>query len=84
MGVMMGWSNLQGVMTSNVYRGKDAPRFITGHSVVLAYLAVAYWGGAILHHLLLRRENRLRKAGKRDHLIEGKTADEIKMMGDNR
>ncbi|KIY03909.1 uncharacterized protein Z520_00601 [Fonsecaea multimorphosa CBS 102226] len=84
MGLMMGWSNLQGVVTSNVYRGKDAPRFILGHSVVIGYLTLSYWGGAILHHLLLRRENRLRMAGKRDYLIEGKTPEEIQMLGDKR
>lgn len=84
MGLMMGWSNLQGVVGSNIYRPKDAPRFILGHSVVLGYLTVAYWGGAVLHHVLLRRENRLRRAGMRDHLIEGKTDEDIRDLGDNR
>ncbi|KAK4949705.1 hypothetical protein LTR10_011546 [Elasticomyces elasticus] len=83
-GIMMGWSNLQGVVTSNVYRGVDAPRFIPGHAVVLGYLVLALWGGSILHHVLLRRENRLRKAGARDYLIEGKSPEQIRLMGDMR
>jgi len=84
LGLAMGWANLQGCVVSNVYRGADAPRFVPGHAVVLGYLAVALVGGSILHYLLLRRENALRRAGLRDHLVEGKSPEEIKLMGDMR
>lgn len=33
---------------------------------------------------MLERENKLRKAGKRDHTIEGKTDEELDVMGDNK
>lgn len=42
------------------------------------------FGGSVLMHFMLRRENALRKAGKRDHWLEGKDAEEIRMMGDVR
>ncbi|KEF52881.1 uncharacterized protein A1O9_11299 [Exophiala aquamarina CBS 119918] len=84
LGLAMGWANLQGVVISNVYRGKDAPRFITGHAVVIGYLGLALFGGSILHYFLLRRENGLRRSGARDHLLEGKSEAELRMMGDLR
>lgn len=80
----MGWANLQGVVISNVYRRKDAPRFITGHAVVIGYLGIALFGGSILQYVLLRRENRLRKSGARNHLLEGKNESELRLMGDQR
>ncbi|KAJ9609686.1 hypothetical protein H2200_006014 [Cladophialophora chaetospira] len=83
-GLAMGWANLQGVVISNVYRRKDAPRFIAGHAVVIGYLGIALFGGSVLQHLLLRRENRLRKAGARNHLLEGKSESELNLMGDQR
>jgi len=45
-------------------------------------MALCLFGGSIFMHFMLARENRLRKAGKRDHWIEGKTSEEIRMMGD--
>lgn len=84
LGLAMGWANLQGCVVSNVYRGKDAPRFIPGHSTVLGYLSIALLGGSVLHYCLLRRENRLRAAGLRDYVIEGKSLDEIRLLGDMR
>lgn len=70
-------------MVSNVYRNQDAPRFVLGHSVILAYLAVSL-GGTVVHYVLLRRENRLRRAGLRDHWTHGKTAAQISLLGDKR
>lgn len=35
-------------------------------------------------HFLLERENRLRKAGERDYLVQGKDAEQVRMMGDVR
>lgn len=84
LGIAMGWANLQGVVISNVYRGADAPRFIRGNAVVLGYLGLALFGGSILQYLLLRRENRLRKSGARNHILDGKSESEIRLMGDKR
>lgn len=71
------------LVVSNVYRNKDAPRFVLGHSVVLGYLGISLVG-TIVHYMLLRRENRLRRAGLRDHWTQGKTAAQISLLGDKR
>lgn len=70
-------------VVSNVYRNEDAPRFVPGHAVVLAYLTVSL-GGTILHYVLLRRENRLRRNGLRDHWTQEKTVQQIGLLGDKR
>ncbi|KIW42401.1 uncharacterized protein PV06_05956 [Exophiala oligosperma] len=84
LGFVIGWGNLNGIVSSNIYRAEDKPRFKPGHGVVLGYEAVFLFGGSILQHILLRRENAKRRAGKRDHWIEGKTEAEIEKLGDMR
>jgi nitrate/nitrite transporter NarK len=83
-GIVVGWGNMNGVVSSNIYNAKDKPRYMTGHAIVLAYMSVCLLGGTIAMHFLLRRENSLRKSGKRDHWIEGKTEEEIRDLGDLR
>ena len=83
-GIVVGWGNMNGVVSSNIYMKGENPPFRTGHAIVLAYLAVFLLGGSIFMHFSLKRENALRLAGKRDHWIEGKNAEEIRMMGDVR
>jgi hypothetical protein len=79
------WGNLNGVVSSNIYRNQDSPKFYPGHGTVLGYLVVFLFGGSIVTHLLLKAENRKRLNGKRDHWMqENKTAAEIEVMGDKR
>jgi hypothetical protein len=78
------FSNMNGVVSSNIYDPKEKPKYPTGHGTVLAYMIVCLLGGSIFMHLALRRENRLRRAGKRDHWLEGKNEEELRMMGDVR
>ena len=84
LGFVIGWGNLNGVVSSNIYPDRTAPRFRMGHSIVMAYLTIALFGGSALQYILLRRENAKRRAGERDHWIEGKTRQEIEMLGDRR
>lgn len=84
LGIIIGWGNLNGIVSSNIYRAEDSPRYAPGHGTVLGYLVFALFGGSVLQHLLLRRENAKRLAGKRDHWIAGKTPKEIELMGDTR
>lgn len=84
LGMIIGWGNLNGIVSSNIYADKDSPRFIPGHSVVLGYMVVGLFGGSIGLHLLLRRENALRRAGKRDHWVEGLDEQERLALGDRR
>ncbi|CAO2648980.1 Nn.00g099290.m01.CDS01 [Neocucurbitaria sp. VM-36] len=84
LGFVIGWGNLNGVVSSNIYRTKDKPRFKLGHGVVLAYLTLFLFGGSIVTRLLLAWENKKRKSGARDVWVEGKSEEEIHEMGDER
>uniref|UniRef100_A0A0B7JNU2 Major facilitator superfamily (MFS) profile domain-containing protein n=2 Tax=Bionectria ochroleuca TaxID=29856 RepID=A0A0B7JNU2_BIOOC len=82
LGFVIGWGNLNGVVSSNIYF--NAPRFFEGHAVIIAYLFICIFGGSILMTVLLSRENRRRSKGLRDEWAEGKSAQEIETLGDNR
>lgn len=84
MGIFIGWGNLNGVVSSNIYLARDKPRYIPGHAVVLGYLTVGLFGGSIAQYVYLRRENRLRREGKRDAWIEGLDEHQIDKLGDMR
>lgn len=84
LGIVIGWGNLNGVMSSNVYRQQDAPHYGLGHAIVLGYLTVGLFGGSVLNWLLLRRENRKRLNGERDHWVQGLGEQEIEALGDRR
>ncbi|KAJ5670806.1 uncharacterized protein N7477_006169 [Penicillium maclennaniae] len=84
LGFIIGWGNLNGIVSSNIYRDQDAPRFYPGHGVVLAYLVLFLCGGSILQYFLLRRENRKRVRGDRDHWTEGLDQSQIELLGDKR
>ncbi|GAB7357232.1 hypothetical protein MBLNU459_g8212t1 [Dothideomycetes sp. NU459] len=83
-GITIGFGNLNGVVSSNIYRAKDKPNYRLGHGVVLAYMTLFLLGGSIATHFALEAENKRRFAGDRDHWVEGKTESERKMLGDKR
>ena len=84
MGFVIGWGNLNGIVSSNIYQAKTAPKYRTGHAVVLTYLTVFLFGGSILMRILLQAENRRRRSGGRDYLAAGKTEKEVELLGDTR
>ena len=84
MGIFIGWGNLNGIMSSNIYQAKNAPRYFPGHSVLLAYLTLFLLGGSTLQYFLLKRENKKRLSGERDGWVVGKSAREIELLGDRR
>ena len=84
MGFVIGWGNLNGVVSSNIYQAKDKPLYRPGHGVVLGYLTVFLWGGSILLWWLLGRENEKRRSGRRDNWVEGLSEKEIEALGDRR
>jgi hypothetical protein len=66
--ILFSWGNMNGAVSSNIYRAKDAPWFRLGHIVVLVYIVIGFvctliftWG--------IKRENDARDAGLRDELI---------------
>jgi len=84
LGFVIGWGNLNGVVASNIYPTKDSPHFYTGHGTVLAYLFVFLFGGSVVTHFLLERENKKRLEGKRDHWLHDKTPAQIEVLGDKK
>ncbi|KAM5533070.1 hypothetical protein V8D89_013213, partial [Ganoderma adspersum] len=70
LGMAIGWGNLNGAVTSNVYRAVDKPWFKLGHGIVLAYIAVG-WLSSLAYYVHLRYENARRERGDRDEVIEG-------------
>lgn len=83
-GIVVGWGNLNGVVSSNIYLKEERPRYWTGHGTVLAYLIVCLLGGTIFMYSMLAMENRRRRSGRRDDMHEGMTEDEIWVAGDKR
>ncbi|KAK3989914.1 putative transporter [Cladorrhinum sp. PSN332] len=82
MGFVIGWGNLNGVVSSNIFF--NSPRFFEGHGVIIAYMAVFLFGGSVLMTCLLRQENAKRLRGDRDGWIEGLSEKEIEKLGDMR
>ncbi|KAK3642749.1 hypothetical protein LTR56_010573 [Elasticomyces elasticus] len=82
LGFVIGWGNLNGVVSSNIYRAKDKPNYKLGHAVVLAYMICFLLGGSLFTHFALISENKKKLAGKSDHLIEGKSDEEVELLGD--
>jgi len=84
LGIVIGWGNLNGVVSSNIYRQKDSPLYRPGHGTVLGYMVVFLLGGSIVTTLGLRGENKKRLEGKRDSRLANLSPHEIEMLGDKR
>ncbi|KAJ5104194.1 hypothetical protein N7532_004723 [Penicillium argentinense] len=84
LGFIIGWGNLNGIVSSNIYRQEDSPHYYPGHGVVLAYLVLFELGGSVLQYFLLRQENSKRRRGERDQWIEGLDQSQIELLGDKR
>lgn len=83
-GTIVGWGNLNGVVSSNIYLKSESPRFYTGHAVVLSWQICFLFGASLFLYIMLGRENKKRRNGERDYLAEGKTMEDMKFMGDKR
>lgn len=84
LGFVIGWGNLNGIVSSNIYRDKDSPMYYPGHGVVLAYLVLFLFGGSMTQYILLRSENRKRQRGERDSWVQGLNSQQIEERGDMR
>ncbi|KAJ9157860.1 Major facilitator superfamily transporter [Pleurostoma richardsiae] len=80
-GTSMTLGNCAGIFSSFLYRTQDAPRYRLGHGVTLGFV---FWSGCmfLMTALLLRRENKKRNRGERDHVLVGKTPEEVARLGD--
>ncbi|KAI5361202.1 Putative major facilitator superfamily, MFS transporter superfamily [Septoria linicola] len=79
-GLQLTIGNASGIMAPFLYPSGDGPRYLKGHAVTMALVAL----GAVLYGLLylyFKRENRARAAGKRDAIIQGLNEEEIHALG---
>ncbi|WDK10202.1 major facilitator superfamily transporter [Colletotrichum graminicola] len=63
---------------------REAPRYFTGHGVVLGYQILFLLGGSIFMHVALRIANRNRRAGKMDAKWAAMTDEQRWVAGDER
>ncbi|KAF9240614.1 major facilitator superfamily domain-containing protein [Melanogaster broomeanus] len=62
--------NIQGAISSNVYRANQTPWYPMGHGLVLMYIAFGIISTVSLRYML-KAENARRERGERDEVIEG-------------
>jgi MFS family permease len=80
-GTAMTLGNCAGIFSSFLYRTQDKPEYKLGHGATLGFVFVS--GCLFLTtSLLLRQENKKRDSGERDHILEGKTPEQIARLGD--
>lgn len=84
LGMVVGWGNLNGIVSSNIYLVRESPRFWSGHGVVLGYQVVFLLGGSIFMHLAFRRMNASRAAGKLDVKWASMSDEQRMVAGDKR
>lgn len=84
LGMVVGWGNMNGVVSSNIYRETQKPRYFTGHGMVLAYQIIFLLGGSIFMHFALRMENRRRARGSLDAKYAAMTDEQKWISGDVR
>lgn len=66
------WGNIQGAVSSNVYRANQTPWYPLGHGLVLMYIVTGLIATLVLRYIL-KKENDRRDRGERDELIEGRS-----------
>ena len=71
--------NISGIIASFIYPATQGPKFIQGYSICLAFMALCGLTQAGFF-LALRRENRKRDRGERDHRLND---PDIGNMGDD-
>jgi len=74
----IGWGNINGAVSANVYRVRDAPWYRPGHGIILAYIAIG-WLSSAAFMISLKLENDRRDRGERDEVIG---ADGVGVEGD--
>lgn len=68
LGMIISFGNLNGAVSSNVYRATDKPWYTLGHGMVLMYIGLGTIS-SIICVFLLDRENKKRDGGERDEII---------------
>ncbi|THV02517.1 MFS general substrate transporter [Dendrothele bispora CBS 962.96] len=68
--MVISFGNINGAVSSNVYRAEDQPWYPLGHGLVLMYIAFGIIF-SLIYMFFLRRENMKRDRGERDEIIGG-------------
>jgi len=66
--MVISFGNINGAVSSNVYRAKEKPWYPLGHGLVLMYISFGIIASTT-YHFALRAENRRRDRGERDEVI---------------
>ena len=74
--MVISFGNINGAVSSNVYRGKDKPWFRLGHAIVLMYICIGFIA-SVTYKILLSRENTKRDRGERDEVIRGVNDEKV-------
>lgn len=80
-GMQIGFCNYGGVVGSNIFLSREAPRYPTGYGTSLAFLGAACIVTVILH-VLLKRENARRDLMSEEVVRAKYSAEELADMGD--
>jgi hypothetical protein len=81
-GLQLTIGNSAGIAAPFIYPSSDAPRFVTGHAVSMAMVAMS----AVIYLGLwawFRRQNRRKLAGLDDQKVEGMTEEEAEELGEH-
>ncbi|KAH9893416.1 MFS general substrate transporter [Cubamyces lactineus] len=68
--MVISFGNINGAVSSNVYRARDAPWYTLGHGIVLMYIGIGLVM-SVIYFVYLKRENARRERGERDEIIKG-------------
>jgi len=66
--MVISFGNINGAVSSNVYRAKDKPWYRLGHGLVLMYIAIGIVS-SVIYYFGVRAENARRERGERDEII---------------
>ncbi|KAI4205287.1 MAG: hypothetical protein LQ350_000610 [Teloschistes chrysophthalmus] len=80
-GMQLTIGNSAGIAAPYLYPTHDSPRFVMGHAVTLALLALSAAVSGVLWYTYVRTNER-RRAGLEDEKVRGMTDEEIDELGD--
>ncbi|TFY69332.1 hypothetical protein EVG20_g3195 [Dentipellis fragilis] len=72
--MVISFGNINGAVSSNVYRARDAPWYPLGHGLVLMYIGFGLIASTSFY-IYLKRENTAKERGERDEVIDGDDVD---------
>lgn len=66
---LLSFANLGGIVASFAFQSRDAPRYLTGYTILVSVLGMT-WCLTWVYFLGLKRENQRRDKGEREYLRE--------------